>query len=83
MLQGMRLMTFQNQHLDGWWINMADLRYEKVYCYAARLRKIAKMSVMNGCEVCPAKQYCEKVNGGVRIDLNKCKETCVEWCLAK
>lgn len=53
----------------------------KIEIYERKARKMARLIMLMGCEVCPAKKYCEsKSKNGVDIkNFNNCKKYIVEW----
>lgn len=53
----------------------------KIEIYERKARKMARLIMFMGCEVCPAKKYCEnKDSEKIKIkDFNYCKKCIVEW----
>ena len=53
----------------------------KIEIYERKARKMARLIMLMGCEVCPAKKYCEsKSENGANVkNFNNCKKYIVEW----
>lgn len=53
----------------------------KIEIYERKARKMARLIMLMGCEVCPAKRYCEnKSESNVDVkNFNNCKKYIVEW----
>lgn len=53
----------------------------KIEIYERKARKMARLIMLMGCEVCPAKRHCEsKSENNVNVkNFNNCKKYIVEW----
>lgn len=53
----------------------------KIEIYERKARKMARLIMLMGCEVCPVKKYCEsKSENNVNVkNFNNCKKYIVEW----
>lgn len=53
----------------------------KIEIYERKARKMARLIMLMGCDVCPAKRYCEnKSESNIDVkNFNNCKKYIVEW----
>ena len=56
-------------------------RINKIEIYERKARKVARLIMLLGCEVCPANKYCKTLDENKMNvkDFNYCKKCIVEW----